>query len=54
MSMAENVMRRQELRGDAAPGAADSTIAETALDATDGPDFVDDPAAPSSAGLDIA
>ena len=27
---------------------------ETALDATDSPDFVDDLAAPSSAGLDVA
>jgi hypothetical protein len=27
---------------------------EAALDATDSPDFVDDPAAPSSAGLDVA
>jgi hypothetical protein len=27
---------------------------EAALDATDSPDFVDDPAAPSSAGLDAA
>jgi len=27
---------------------------EPALDATDSPDFVDDPAAPSSAGLDVA
>ena len=27
---------------------------EAALDVTDGPDFVDDPAAASSAGLDIA
>ena len=27
---------------------------EAALDAADSPDFVDDPAAPSSAGLDVA
>ena len=31
------------------PGAG-----EAALDAADSPDFVDDPAAPSSAGLDVA
>jgi hypothetical protein len=27
---------------------------EAALDATDSPDFIDEPAAPSSAGLDAA
>jgi hypothetical protein len=53
-AMAENLEQRRERHGEAAPGEADSTDAEAALDATDSPDFVDDPAAPSSAGLDIA
>jgi hypothetical protein len=44
--------RRRERHGEAAPGEADSTDAEAALDATDRLDFVDDPAAPSSAWLD--
>ena len=52
--MVENLERRRELHGEAAPGETDSTEAEAALDATDSPDFVDDPAAPSSARLDIA
>jgi hypothetical protein len=53
-AMAETIKRRRELQGEAAPGENDSTDAEAPLDATDSPDFVDDPAAPSSAGLDIA
>ena len=48
-AMAENIKRRRELHGEAAPGETDSTEAEAALDATHSPDFVDDPAAPSSA-----
>ena len=32
-SMAENIIRRRELHGDAAPGEVDSPIAEAALDA---------------------
>ncbi len=53
-TMAENIKRHREIHGDAPLNDDDSPIAEAALDATDSPDFVDDPAAPSSAGLDVA
>jgi hypothetical protein len=53
-ALAEPIKRRRALYGDAPQGEAGQPTAETALDAADGPDFVDDPAAPSSAGLDIA
>jgi hypothetical protein len=53
-AMAETVKRRRELHGAAPPGEDDSPIAQAALAGTESHDFIDDPAAPSSAGLDIA
>jgi hypothetical protein len=46
--------RRSRIVATARSGEAESPVAETALDAEERSDFVDEPGAPSSAGLDAA